>query len=119
MPQSQTVEQYVREYFADEPIMIEVAKCESQFRQFGKDGKVVQNPHSSAVGVFQIMSSIHNTFADDKLGLDIYSLQGNAAYARYIFDRQGTRPWDASKACWGKSKVAQELVAAKTELALK
>ncbi|MES2006771.1 MAG: hypothetical protein V4436_01540 [Patescibacteria group bacterium] len=119
--QSQTVEQYVREYFADEPIMAEIASCESQFRQFGKDGKIIKNPTSSAVGLFQIMSSIHSTFADDKLGLDIYSLQGNAAYARYLFDRQGTTPWDSSKPCWGKSKAYKELVVAnaKTELALK
>lgn len=113
MPQSQTVEEYVRDYFADEPIMIEIAKCESQFRQYGRDGQVLKNSEgSSAIGLFQIMSSIHADFADDKLGLDVYSLQGNAAYARYIFDRQGTRPWDASKACWSKSKAYKDMQAA-------
>lgn len=106
--ESQTVEQYIRSYFADEPVMAEIAKCESQFRQFGKDGKVIKNPGSTAVGVFQIMASIHDEFADDKLGLDIYSLQGNAAYARYIYDRQGTKPWDASKACWSKSQAYKD-----------
>jgi hypothetical protein len=119
MPKSQTVEEYIREYFADEPIMAEIAKCESQFRQFGKNGKVIQNPDSSAVGVFQIMSSIHADFADDKLGLDVYSLQGNAAYARYIYDRQGTRPWDASKACWSKSQAYKDIQSQKAELAVK
>ena len=116
--QSQTVEQYVREYFADEPIMAEIASCESQFRQFGKDGRVIKNPTSTAIGTFQIMASIHADFADDKLGLDVYSLQGNAAYARYLYDRQGTTPWDSSKPCWGKSKAYKDIVAAKTELAL-
>src|SRR3569832_2633295 len=87
--QSQTVEEYVRDYFADVPVLAEIASCESHFTPFDKNGKVVKNANSSAVGVFQIMSSIHATFADEKLGLDIYSLQGNAAYARNIFDRQG------------------------------
>ncbi len=113
--QPQTVEEYVRDYFTDEPIMIEIAKCESQFRQYGKDGQVLKNSQgSSAIGLFQIMSSIHADFADDKLGLDVYSLQGNAAYARYLFDKQGTRPWDASKACWGKSQAYKDMQLAET-----
>ncbi|MDB5225392.1 MAG: hypothetical protein JWL87_344 [Candidatus Adlerbacteria bacterium] len=104
MPQSQSVEQYIREYFSDEPVMIEIAKCESRFRQYGQDGHVLRNGSgSSAVGVFQVMGSIHAKFADDKLGLDIYSLQGNAAYARYLYDREGTMPWAASAGCWNKS----------------
>lgn len=105
MPQVQTVEEYVREYFADEPLLAEIAKCESHFKQFGKNGQVLKNANSSAVGVFQIMSSLHADMADEKLGLDIYSLQGNAAYARYLYEREGTRPWNASKACWSKSQA--------------
>lgn len=109
MPQVQTVEEYVRDYFADEPILAEIASCESQFRQFGKNGEVIKNPHSSAVGVFQIMSSIHSSLADDKLGLDINTLQGNAAYARYLYERQGTKPWDSSKACWSRSQAYKDM----------
>ncbi len=115
MPVAQNIEEYVRDYFADEPVMIEIAKCESRFRQFDKEGQVLKNAAgSSAVGIFQIMSSIHDSYAD-KLGLDIYTVQGNAAYARYLYDTQGTKPWEAdlkSKGCWGKTEVA------KTHLAL-
>src|SRR3569832_1576681 len=111
--QSQTVEEYVRDYFADVPVLAEIASCESHFTQFDKNGKVVKNANSSAVGVFQIMSSIHATFADQKLGLDIYSLQGNAAYARYMYDRQGLKPWEASKACWSKSQAYKDMQGAK------
>lgn len=107
--QPQTVEEYVRDYFADTPILAEIASCESQFRQFGRDGQVIRNPGSSAVGLFQIMASIHASMADDKLGLDVYSLQGNAAYARYLYDRQGLVPWNASKACWSKSQAYKDL----------
>jgi hypothetical protein len=109
MPQVQTVKEYVEEYFADEPILAAVASCESQMRQFGADGQVIKNPHSSAVGLFQIMSSIHSSFADEKLGLDIYTLQGNAAYARYLYDTQGLKPWEASKKCWSKSQAYQDM----------
>lgn len=110
MPAAQTVEDYVREYFKDVPVMIEIARCESRFRQFDKNGKVLKNEAgSSAVGMFQIMSSIHKPVAE-KLGLDIHTIQGNAAYARYLYDKQGTKPWEAdpaSKGCWGKTQVAK------------
>jgi hypothetical protein len=116
--QSQTVEEYVRDYFADVPVMAEVASCESHFTQFDKNGKVVKNANSSAVGVFQIMSSIHATFADEKLGLDIYSLQGNAAYARYMYERQGLKPWEASKSCWSKSQAYKDMQSASGKVAI-
>ncbi len=116
--QSQTVEEYVRDYFADTPILAEVASCESHFRQFGKDGKVIKNANSSAVGLFQIMSSIHASLADENLGLDIYSLQGNAAYGRYLYEHQGLKPWEASKACWSKSQAYKDMQGAKVALAV-
>ena len=118
MPEAQTVQQYVQTYFADEPIMIAIADCESHFTQLDKDGKVVKNPHSSAVGVYQIMASIHATSADENLGLNIYTLQGNAAYARYLYESQGTAPWNDSKSCWGKSAAAK-VAAASSTLAIK
>lgn len=103
MPASQSVEEYVREYFQDIPVMIDIARCESRFTQLNKDGSVVKNPHSTAMGAFQIMASIHADSAQKNLGLNIYTLQGNAAYARYLYEKNGTRDWNASKACWGKS----------------
>jgi hypothetical protein len=110
MPAAQTVEGYVREYFADTPVMIEIARCESRFRQFDKRGDVLKNEAgSSAVGLFQIMASVHESTAK-KLGLDIYTIQGNAAYARYLYDNYGTQPWQAdpaSEGCWGKTAAAK------------
>lgn len=115
--QPQTVEEYVRDYFDDVPVMAEVASCESHFRQFDSKGNVLKNANSSAVGVFQIMSSIHASLADENLGLDIYSLQGNAAYARYLYETQGLKPWAASKSCWGKSQAYKDMQGAKVALA--
>ncbi len=101
MPEVQTVEEYVREYYADTPVLAEIAKCESRMRQFDNDGNILKNPNSTAVGIMQIMSSIHDPFAD-KLGIDIYTVQGNLAYAKFLYEEKGTAPWNASKACWGK-----------------
>ena len=103
MPASQSVEEYVREYFQDAPVMIDIARCESRFTQLNKDGSVVKNPNSTAMGAFQIMASLHAESAQKNLGLNIYTLQGNAGYARYLYEKNGTRDWNASKHCWGKS----------------
>ncbi len=94
-------EEYIRQYFKDIPIMIQIAKCESTFRQLDNQGNVIKNKNSSATGVLQIMASIHTPDAEE-LGLDIKTLEGNAAFARDLYERQGTKPWNASKACWGK-----------------
>lgn len=105
MPASHSIEEYVREYFKDAPVMIDIARCESRFRQLDSAGRVLKNPTSSAMGTFQIMASLHAKPAQDNLGLNIYSLEGNAAYARYLYERNGTRDWNASKHCWGKSQI--------------
>lgn len=96
-----TVEAEVRRYFADVPIMIEIAKCESTFRQFDEQGKPLKNPNSSATGVMQLMASYHREPAKN-MGLDIDTLEGNLGYARVLFEQQGTTPWNASAYCWYK-----------------
>jgi hypothetical protein len=105
---AQTVEEYVRDYFADAPVMIAIASCESQFRQSNKDGTILKNAKSSAIGVFQIMASIHQKDAAQNLGLDITTIEGNAAFARYLYEKSGTKPWNASQKCWGKTQEAKD-----------
>lgn len=94
------VEQTVRAAFADVPILIKIAHCESRFRQYDENGKVLYNEQgSSAVGVMQIMSSIHSSAAS-RLGFDITTVEGNLGYARHLYNQEGTRPWNASAYCW-------------------
>jgi len=104
MPQSQTVEEYVREYYADTPILADIAACESHFRQYDKNGSVL---HGEVVyediGLMQVNETYHQKTAD-KLGLDLTTMQGNLAYAKYLYEKEGTAPWNSSKPCWGKSK---------------
>jgi hypothetical protein len=94
------VEAAVRAYFADIPVMIKVAKCESEYRQFNSSGSALHGGTGDAmVGVFQIYKTVHEKFASS-LGMDIHTLEGNLAYARYIYDREGTVPWNSSAPCW-------------------
>lgn len=95
------VERYVRDYFKDIPILAEIAKCESRFRQWDSNGEVLrgeQNPLDR--GVMQINEKYHLTDSK-RLGYDIHTLEGNVGYARYLYEREGSRPWGWSKNCWG------------------
>lgn len=99
---AQSTEDVVRTYFASTPVMIEIARCESKFTQFGAGGGALHGGYQNAmVGVFQIYEDIHAQEAAG-LGMDIYALDGNLAYAKYLYERQGTTPWLSSFPCWGK-----------------
>lgn len=98
---SQThAEAIVREYFKDIPVMIQVARCESGFRQTLADGSVLRGVVDSAdTGVMQINKRYHEKAAAS-LGLDLDDIAGNLAYARHLYEKQGTQPWNASASCW-------------------
>jgi hypothetical protein len=101
---SKTTKQIVQEYFADTPVLIDVASCESHFTQFDADGTVhrgVVNPQD--VGVMQINEKYHLS-ESERLGLDIHSLKGNLAYAKHLYETEGTRPWEYSSKCWNKTR---------------
>jgi hypothetical protein len=83
-----------------------ILSCESggggKPKQFNSDGTVLRGRvNRSDVGAAQINEYYHLQ-ASKRLGYDIYTLEGNIAYAKYLYDTQGTQPWSASKPCWGK-----------------
>ena len=96
-----TIEKKVKARFASAPVLVKIAKCESGFRQYSGN-RPLRNPSSSATGVMQIMYSVHHKRAS-RLGHDITTLDGNLAYALYLYKNEGTRPWNASKHCWKRS----------------
>lgn len=99
-----TTEELVREYFADIPEMIQVARCESHYRHYLEDGSVLRGRVvKSDVGVMQINTYYHGQTAEE-LGLDLLDFEDNMAYARYLHSKQGLQPWSASKPCW-KNKI--------------
>jgi len=103
-----TVEEYVRNYFSDIPVMVEIARCESRFRQHNKDGEVLRGEVNNLDrGVMQINEYYHNADSD-KLGYNILTLEGNTAYARHLFEKKGVGPWKSSIQCWGKTVAYSE-----------
>lgn len=97
-------EEEIREYFSDLPVMIEIARCESNFRQFTDSGNVLQGGTGGGmIGVFQFFGSIHESAAE-KIGFDIDTLDGNLAYARHLYEVEGTTPWNPAKNCWDTVK---------------
>lgn len=99
----QDTEEIVRSYFSDIPIMIQVARCESTFRHNLDDGSVLRGRVDNRdTGVMQINTGYHGEAAV-KLGLDLENIYDNLAYARSLYERQGTQPWSASKPCWGRT----------------
>lgn len=106
--ESPTVEEYVRLYFSDTPVLAEVAACESHFRQYDAYGNVIRGKENwQDVGVMQINERFHLNAAEE-LGINLYSLEGNVVYARYLYDNEGTKPWKASSACWENHRIAMK-----------
>lgn len=100
------VEEYLKKNFADTPILVEIAKCESEFRQFHKNGDLLRGRVDNAdVGVMQINERYHLE-TSKKLGFNIHTIEGNIAYAKYLYEKSGSKPWSASQPCWGKTVVA-------------
>lgn len=101
------VEAFVRTYFADVPVLVQIARCESRFRQNDSTtGSVLRGiVNSNDVGVMQINTFYHAASAR-ALGMDLYTLEGNLTYARNLYEREGTKPWNASRACWAPDHIA-------------
>lgn len=99
---SKNVERFVEDYFADMPIMAKIAKCESRNRHFNKSGQVLRGEVTPLDrGVMQINLYYHQEAAK-KMGLDLHNIDDNVAYARYLYEKSGAKPWMSSSACWSK-----------------
>jgi len=80
--------------------LAEIARCESQFRQTDKGGNVLRGVvDKSDVGIMQVNEYYHGQKATD-LGFDLTTVNGNLAYAKYLYSKEGTTPWNASAKCW-------------------
>ena len=100
------VKAYTEEYFRDIPVMIAIIECESGFRQYESDGRLLVSPvkGSSASGAAQILYIKHKADWSDNPDTNITTLAGNLAYAREMYEESGTSPWAQSRGCW-KPKV--------------
>ncbi len=101
-----TLGAYVRAYYSDTPILADIAWCESRMRQYDKDGNLFRGiVVKEDVGVMQINTHYHGEKAKE-LNLDLSTLSGNLAYAKYLYEKEGTKPWISSSPCW--AKIAQK-----------
>lgn len=98
------VKAYTQDYFHDIPVMIAIIECESGFRQYEADGRLLMSPvkGSSASGAAQILYITHKTDWSDDPDTNITTLAGNLAYARKMYMESGTSPWNESASCWKK-----------------
>lgn len=94
-----TLETYVRDYFADNPVLAEIAKCESRFRHYDAYGILRGDYDRNDIGVMQINERYHAERAK-KLGFDIKTLEGNLGYAKWLYEKEGLQPWASSGRCW-------------------
>ena len=82
--------------FADVPIMVEVLRHESTYRQFNGSGNPLIS-ETGDVGVGQINIATWGEIAK-KMGLDIYnSVTDNLKMTRYVYEVQGLTAWTAYK----------------------
>jgi hypothetical protein len=114
------VEAYVKAQYADEPILVDIARCESAFRQYNsKTGGVLHGVKDNQdIGVMQINEQYQGAKAA-AMGYDIDTVEGNVAYAQYLYETQGAAPWGASSTCWSADYASNEAAANANSLAVK
>ncbi len=76
-----------------------IASCES------KNDPHARNPNSTASGRFQFLWSSWNYYGKQLWGEDFYKknifdYNDSTELAWYVFQKNGTKDWDASKKCW-------------------
>jgi hypothetical protein len=103
---------YVKAQYAQDPILIDIARCESTFRQYdAKTGAVLHGKvNSQDIGIMQINEQYQGAKAAS-LGYDIDTVEGNVAYGKYLYDTQGAAPWSASSPCWSRAYSSSGSVA--------
>ena len=102
-PQPKSVEQKIEIAFGEHAeVMKKIAYCESGMRQHKDNGEPLISPTNDS-GIFQINNFAHSKKVKE-LGLDVINSEDdNIAYAKFLFERNGTRDWYMSKHCWSKS----------------
>lgn len=99
------------DYTGPSPVFVAIPDCESgngtpgSGHQFDSKGKVLIGV-TGDIGAYQISPkwiSVAN-----KLGMDIYSLQGNTEFAAYLFKKYGSEPWNSSSKCRNAELAGEE-----------
>lgn len=82
------------------PILEKVAFCESGGRQYDRQGRVIRGRVDKRdIGKWQI-NTYWNGAEAERLGYDVFTLDGNTKMALHLYNMYGLQPWKASKSCW-------------------
>jgi len=85
------------------PILTKIALCESGNSHFDANGVKRGKVNPLDIGRFQINLFYHEAQAKE-MGLDLFDENDNEEYALYLYEKQGTRPWNPSRHCWEQSQ---------------
>lgn len=91
------IKELIRETFPhNAATMLRVASCEG-----GIQDDAPTNPTNGSFdkGIYQVSEKYHGAEAK-KLGLDLHDVRDNIKFAKLLYDREGLKPWSASKKCW-------------------
>ena len=96
---AETQEEKIKRLIDDE-VLEKIAWCESHLQQFNADGTVLKSHYGTPdYGIFQI-NDVHFEEAE-RLDMDVMTIEGNIAFGKYLYGREGARPWSASHECHG------------------
>lgn len=82
-------------------LMARIAQAESG------NNPLAENKTSTATGCFQILNKSWRYYGemlwgDDRFNKNIYNPKDNTELAKFMIEKEGTSPWDSSKAVWSK-----------------
>jgi hypothetical protein len=98
---SGTEQEVIQCELKDYPVLLKICKCESGCRHTIK-GKVIKGKvHPADSGLMQINTEAHADVLK-KMNLDADKLEDNIAFAKFLYERDGLKPWKSSKSCWDK-----------------
>ena len=111
--EAKNVEKFLKDYFADIPLLAKVGACESHNRHYNSKGSVLRGEKNTFDrGVMQINILYHEETALD-MGLDLTDIDDNVAFARYLYEKYGAKPWASSSACWSRFLSLSDQIAKK------
>jgi soluble lytic murein transglycosylase-like protein len=90
------IQHYADKYNVPSDLPRAIIHCESRTNQAAIGRAAVVGVD---VGLWQINTYYHEATAA-RMGMDIWTAEGNLDYGFYLYTQQGSRPWSASRPCW-------------------
>ena len=93
----------------NDPLFKAIGGCESVGDPLGEWNYRAKNKNSSASGPFQFINSSWYYYGRQFWGEEFYKkniwTQDSVELAWYVYKKNGTKDWEASRPCWGKYEL--------------